>query len=452
MAAKREVIHLEDRLTDEDRAAALAAVSGEEPSELFSPDTMWAILPRTLSLLVRKPNARIKQPDDVAIRAFMTRRGIAPLDGTLRAGIIDGVGVLPVFGAIYWRQQWQALAADFGVLMKHPKVRSIVLDIDSPGGIVTGTQEFADLIYDARGEKEIAAFIAGDGASAAYWVASAAEQVIIAETGEAGSLGVVATYWDMTKMLQDWGIKEIEVVSSQSPLKRLTPASTKGRDLVQVRVDALADVFLSRVAKFRGESLQTVLSEFGAGDMIVGRHAAEAGLADDIGTFEALISSLSTGVFPMSKQATALAPGFYQVAAAGEEPKAVTVDAAFVAQHAAAVLTAAKDEARLEGHTKGHGEGLTAGEQKGVAAERERVTKIQAIAVPGFEKEIAAAIKDGKTAEETATSILAAQKDRGVTLQDLANGGQAVNHGGAPEQTQATASTWDKTVKALGGK
>jgi ClpP class serine protease len=57
------------------------------------------------------------------------------------------------------------------------------VNIDSPGGEVNGANELAQAIYDARGKKPIVAYVGGAGASAAYWVASAADRVVASSHG-----------------------------------------------------------------------------------------------------------------------------------------------------------------------------------------------------------------------------------------------------------------------------
>ena len=103
-----------------------------------------------------------------------------------------------------------------------------MLEIDSPGGQIAGISEFADQV--AAAGKPIVAYISDIGASAAYWIASAADQVIIRDTAAAGSVGVVATL-RRDKKDND----RIQIVSSQSPRKRVDPETEEGRSVLQAR-------------------------------------------------------------------------------------------------------------------------------------------------------------------------------------------------------------------------
>jgi ClpP class serine protease len=160
------------------------------------------------------------------------------------------VAVIPVCGPIFRRANMlsevsgatsiQVLAQDFNAALANDDVKSIVLEIDSPGGEVTGVSEFAEMVFAARGTKPIVAYVGGDGCSAAYWIASACEHIVVADTAIVGSIGVV-------RAIPNPGAgtaSAIEIVSSQSPNKRPDVKTSKGRAVFQAEVDALADVFV----------------------------------------------------------------------------------------------------------------------------------------------------------------------------------------------------------------
>src|SRR5690606_31422373 len=70
-------------------------------------------------------------------------------------------------------------------------VKAVVLDIDSPGGAVPGAQELGEAIRSLRGgDKPIIAQVNHLAASAAYWIASQADEVVVSPSGRAGSIGV----------------------------------------------------------------------------------------------------------------------------------------------------------------------------------------------------------------------------------------------------------------------
>lgn len=169
-------------------------------------------------------------------------------------------------------------------LVYDDSVSAILLNINSPGGEVDGTNQLADLVYEARQIKPVVAYVGGMAASAAYWIASQASAIIIDDTAELGSIGVVAEYMDPKGMYEAMGIKVYEFTSSQSPMKRPDLDSETGQDSVRKGLDMLADIFLGRVARGRGVDTQRVQSDFGRGGTLIGQQAIAAGMADRVGS------------------------------------------------------------------------------------------------------------------------------------------------------------------------
>jgi capsid assembly protease len=228
-------------------------------------------------------------------------RGGRPLDGARRATVRDGVATIPVIGPIFRYSDWiaeacemttiEGLATDFDVAIESPSVRSILLEIDSPGGQVNGTGELAAQIAAARDKKPIAAYASQDACSGAYWLASSAREIVAAPTAMLGSIGVVVAVADPAKA----NSKTVEFVSSQSPRKRPDIATEGGRSEYQRIVDDLASVFIADVARNRSVSEETVLDGYGGGGLLIGRKAVEAGLADRLGSYESVFSDLASG-------------------------------------------------------------------------------------------------------------------------------------------------------------
>jgi len=247
----------------------------------------WAITETALNNILT-----IASRQNESIEAVSAKLG-RELDNTYVTEVRDGVAVIPVVGplfryanlftAISGASSYEVLAKDFNSALEDPDVHSIVLDIDSPGGEVNGCAEFANMIYESRGTKPIIAYASGDAASGAYWIASACDQIIASETSLLGSIGVVAVYRDSNDQ------NVLEIVSSQSPYKRLDPNSDDGKSRLQSRIDDLASVFIDSIAKHRGVDPPTVLKEFGGGDVFVGKNAIRSGLVDDVGSLENII-------------------------------------------------------------------------------------------------------------------------------------------------------------------
>lgn len=189
----------------------------------------------------------------------------------------------------------ELLARDFNTALEDPNVDNIVLKINSPGGQADGVGELAAMIYRARDRKPVVSYIADVGASGAYWLAAATSRIVMYETAVAGSIGVVATAYDNTEQLAKAGVKKYEIVSSQSPRKRLDLGTDEGRSGMQEMVDDMAAVFVARVAEYRGASADRVVSEFGKGFVLPAPRAVAAGMADEVGTFEGLLAAIEAG-------------------------------------------------------------------------------------------------------------------------------------------------------------
>lgn len=260
----------------------------------------WAITPEALQQIL-EISTREHLPDFEAVAAKRSRRMDGAEGVRLREG---GVAVVPVTGPIFRYADFftdisggatiESLSKDFNAALNDPAVASIVLNIDSPGGEVAGVNEFAQMVFEARGRKPIVAYVDGLGASAAYWIASAADEIVADATAMIGSIGVVAAWPNPDKK----SAREVEFVSSQSPKKRPNPNTESGKDQIQALVDDLADVFVETVARNRGVSVRTVLSDFGQGAVLVGQKAVEAGLADRLGSFEEVVADLAAGKKP----------------------------------------------------------------------------------------------------------------------------------------------------------
>lgn len=247
--------------------------------------------------------AQIRAAREERPAAIAMRQGHR-LEGTSSVTVRDGVAHVPIIGPIVRRADWftrvsgltssDAIGADFATALAAPNVRAILLELDSPGGEVTGIAALGDAIYEARAQKPIVAYVDGMAASAGYWLASAASRIVIDPAGMLGSIGAVLAVRDpnATKATS------IEFVSSQSPYKRANPTTDDGRAQYQRIVDQTAEVFVEKVARNRATSIEHVLANYGQGGMLVGKYAVQAGLADQIGAFEPLLAELADGAGP----------------------------------------------------------------------------------------------------------------------------------------------------------
>lgn len=254
----------------------------------------WAITETALQTILEIAARENESPQAVAAKLGRN------LQNTYSVMERDGVAIIPVTGplfryanlftAISGASSYELIARDFSVALENQQIKGIILDIDSPGGEVNGVSELSNMVYAARGKKPVVAYASGDAASGAYWIASAADEIVVSDTSALGSIGVVGVYRGKSGAPNS----DVEIVSSQSPHKRLDPQTDEGRARLQLRIDSMADVFISTIARNRDVAPEIVQTHYGGGDVMIGARAVEAGLADRVGSLEQLIQELST--------------------------------------------------------------------------------------------------------------------------------------------------------------
>jgi len=176
------------------------------------------------------------------------------------------VGRLFGFGSTSYPDIQKAIAT----VAADERVKTVRLLIDSPGGGVTGLDEVWIALRELGKTKRVIAENRGLMASAAYWIASAAHEIVATSpAAETGSIGVYALFVDWTKYDQKAGIKEIRIVSKNAPEKNPDLATTEGLKSFQARLDAIERVFIDRVATGRARAAADVAANFGRGGLLI---------------------------------------------------------------------------------------------------------------------------------------------------------------------------------------
>jgi len=273
----------------------------------------WAIEPEKLFEIknIYATHLRGGTPDIQAIEAALGK----PLENERKPyqvinenAVIQAHGVIAkrmnLFSRISGGVSTQILGNDFMEAVRDPNIQAIILDIDSPGGTVDGTEDLANLISAARHKKPVVAWSDGLMASAAYWIGSAAEKIYISgETPAVGSIGVVATHVDYSEYEKRQGVKTTEIYAGK--YKRLVseykPLSKEGKASLQDRVDYFYSLFVNAVAENRGVSSDMVQENMADGRVFIGRQAVTAGLVDAISTFDNLINSIIPAMVEATK-------------------------------------------------------------------------------------------------------------------------------------------------------
>ena len=261
----------------------------------------WALKPEmyaTICDLVRfrAGGGKLTQVEiDSRIGAAHTRRGAA------RNG---AVAVLPLYGILAQRMNLmmnmsggtstELFGKAFREAMADRSVGAVVIDIDSPGGDVYGMTELWQIIMDARGDKPIVAVANSLAASAAYLIATAADEIVVTPGGEVGSIGVLVAHEDQSAALEKAGVKVTLISAGKKKVlgNPLEPLSDEAREELQKKVDTYYGMLVDAVARGRAVSASEVRNGFGEGGTVLAKEAVKLGMADRIGTLESTVARL----------------------------------------------------------------------------------------------------------------------------------------------------------------
>ena len=331
------------------------------------------------------------------------------LDNTGSVSIRDGTAIIPIHGPITARNTFfslfaggtslETLAKDFQEALNNEDVKSILFDIDSPGGVAVGPFEFAEMIYNARGRKPIYSYIGRNGSSAAYWLASATEKIIVNPSALVGSIGVVTTIPVQEQPDQD-GYKNIEIVSSNAALKRPDPKTKEGLAEIRRELDDLESTFIESIAKYRSITPEIIKADFGGGGVVIGSQAINKNMADALGTYEEVLANLNQK-FNSNNQIMSKEQN--RETTADISKKEITAD--YIKKEFPDVTNTIIQEVSSDIKKEAFADGAK--------HERDRILAIESAALPGHEDLIAEAKKDSSiTAEKLALKIIAAEKQK----------------------------------------
>jgi signal peptide peptidase SppA len=262
----------------------------------------WAILPEKL--------------EEIVAFLEMKSQGVSISDATLaemrssfEAATMRSVGrstgavqVIPLLGTISHRANMMAsfsggtsvdkFSSSLRQAVDDPNIKAIVIDVDSPGGAVDGVPELADQLYSMRGKKPITAFANTLMASAAYWIAAAADEIVASPSAKVGSIGVFATHIDQSQAIENEGVK-VTLISAgkyKTEGNPYEPLSTEAKDNLQGMIDEMYGSFVKSVAKGRNITPSAVRDGYGQGRVLIAGSALKSGMVDRVETMDQLLA------------------------------------------------------------------------------------------------------------------------------------------------------------------
>lgn len=157
--------------------------------------------------------------------------------------------------------------------------------IESPGGGFAGLFDVLAAMQAAK--KPSKAIISNVGASAAFAIATQADEVIASNiAARIGSVGVVASFF-----IDD---NEIEIASTDAPNKRPDVTTPEGVAIVREEVDAMHEIFVDAIATGRGTTVKKVNADFGRGGTVLANEAVKRGMIDSVMTVKSAKTTTAT--------------------------------------------------------------------------------------------------------------------------------------------------------------
>ncbi|MGE5193882.1 MAG: signal peptide peptidase SppA [Deltaproteobacteria bacterium] len=247
----------------------------------------WAILPTALQQMLATAGVLHEKPDEydeyVEIEA-MSRPG--PKTGR--------VARIPVMGAITRRDSiWSMLFGGTSIerltktlreVAEDETIGTVLLDIDSPGGTVSGMPELAAEVKRLRASKHVVALANSLTASAAYWIAAQADEIVATPEALVGSVGVFAVHEDWSAFYEKNGVKISYISAGRYKTEGNfdEPLTDEARAHMQTIVDDAYELFIGDVAKGRQIAPSRVRAEYGEGRVLTAKDAKAAGMIDRI--------------------------------------------------------------------------------------------------------------------------------------------------------------------------
>lgn len=208
--------------------------------------------------------------------------------------VVDLEGVISSEDAANAYDVGEALTRAF----ENPNSKAVALNINSPGGSPVQSDEIWQTMMSLKEEypdKKLYAVIGDIGASGAYYVASAADEIWVNPSSLVGSIGVIMQSYNIEGLLEKFGVQDRTITSGEykdilSMTRELTPYE---QEHVQSVLDNTHQHFIDAVKQGRGERLQNAEeNQVFTGLFWSGEQSIELGLADKAGSIQSLEKEL----------------------------------------------------------------------------------------------------------------------------------------------------------------
>ncbi|XHR30404.1 MAG: S49 family peptidase [Chthoniobacteraceae bacterium] len=257
----------------------------------------WLITPEAHAAML----AAVQSPRDGVQAIFKSPFDTEEDDDCDILAIDDGVGIIPIHGPmvrnpdlisrlLFGATGIEEIIYAVNAAAERPDIQAVFLDIDSPGGSVSGTPELAQAVADLCKSKYTYAFSGGQMCSAAYWVASQCDAIYVTPSARVGSIGVILPVVDSTEAYRQAGL-HVEVFAAGKYKSTGMPGvalTDDQREWLQSDVEEIAADFRSAVLT-RGRSIPVEAME---GQSFSARKAMRFNLAGTVKNRDAALAML----------------------------------------------------------------------------------------------------------------------------------------------------------------
>lgn len=189
---------------------------------------------------------------------------------------------------------YAAIKGAVSLIAANADIKDVIVNVSSGGGSLSGLSSASKAIKSLSKIKKVTGYTEDVAASAGYWLLSSAPKVYASETAEVGSIGVIAMYQDITKALEENGIKYhvIKAGKHKDYGASVTDFSEDELEYLQTRVDHAHQFFIKHVSTARKLPRKNV-DNWGDAQVFFAQEAMDVGLVDEVADFSDILTSIS---------------------------------------------------------------------------------------------------------------------------------------------------------------
>lgn len=229
--------------------------------------------------------------------------GNSQRENTLDKGDLNNrIVVLPVSGIID-EKQFEQVNKHLKELTDDKRLKALIIEVNSPGGSVTASDEIyqAILTFKAKAGKPVVIYQRGLAASGGYYISCAGDHIVAQRTTMTGNIGVLLPRYNLSTMLDKWGVKDTTIRSDKSPFKNIPsmtqPDTAEGDAYLKAIINDAYDQFAAVVKAGRQPALTKAgikdVKEVANGKIYLADDALANGLVDTVGELGAAVAEAS---------------------------------------------------------------------------------------------------------------------------------------------------------------